>query len=88
MCNNSRVMFKLLDHIHMCANFGQGSMVIVLYHNSMIYEPHPEKTSFLHNAKNKGAGELCDNHTADQYLCFRYLDSTIPLFPKSEVSSL
>ena len=34
--------------------------------------------------ENKGADQLCDNRTADQQLCFRYIDSTIPLLPKSE----
>ena len=29
--------------------------------------------------KNKGADQLCSNCTADQCLCFRYSDSTIPL---------
>ena len=37
--------------------------------------------------KNKGADQLCGNHTADQHLYFRYIDSTIPLLPKSEISS-
>ena len=34
--------------------------------------------------KNKGADQLCSNCTADQWLCFRYSDSTIPplLIPK------
>ena len=39
--------------------------------------------------KNKAADQLCGNYrTADQHLCFRYIDSTIPLLPKSEISSL
>ena len=33
--------------------------------------------------ENKGADHLHGNSTADQYLCFRYIDSAIPLFPKS-----
>ena len=32
--------------------------------------------------------KLRDNHAADQRLCFRYIDSTIPLPSKSEISSL
>ena len=36
----------------------------------------------------KAADQLCGNRTADQRLCFRYTDSTIPLLPKSEISSL
>ena len=37
--------------------------------------------------KNKGADQLCSNCTADQHLCFRYTDSTIPLLIKAEISS-
>ena len=38
--------------------------------------------------ENKGAAQLRGNREADQRLYFRYTDSTIPLFPKSEISSL
>ena len=32
--------------------------------------------------ENKDADQLRGNREADQRLCFRYTDSTIPLFPK------
>ena len=38
--------------------------------------------------ENKDADQLSGNHEADQHLCFRYSDSTIPLLPTSEISSL
>ena len=38
--------------------------------------------------ENKGADQLRGNREADQRLCFRYTDSTIPLLPKSKISSL
>ena len=38
--------------------------------------------------ENKDADQLRGNREADQRLCFRYKDSTIPLLPKSEISSL
>ena len=38
--------------------------------------------------ENKDADQLRGNREADQRLCFRYLDSTIPLVPKYEISSL
>ena len=38
--------------------------------------------------KNKGADQLRSNCEADQRLCFRYTDSTIPLLPKSKISSI
>ena len=31
---------------------------------------------------------ICKNKDADQRLCFRYTDSTIPLLPKTDISSL
>ena len=38
--------------------------------------------------ENKDADQLRGNREADQCLCFRYLDSMIPLVSKSEISSL
>ena len=38
--------------------------------------------------ENKDTDQLRGNREADQHLCFRYTDSTIPLLPKSEISSL
>ena len=31
---------------------------------------------------------ICENKDADQRLCFRYKDRTVPILPKSEISSL
>ena len=36
----------------------------------------------------KDADQLRGNRDADQRLCFRYMDSTIPLLSKSKISSL
>ena len=38
--------------------------------------------------ENKDADQLRGNRQADQRLCFRYIDSMIPLLSKSEISSL
>ena len=38
--------------------------------------------------ENKGTYQLPGNHIADQRLCFRHIDSMIPLPFKSEISSL
>ena len=38
--------------------------------------------------KNKDADQLHGNREADQRLCFREIDSMIPLLSKSEISSL
>ena len=39
-------------------------------------------------SENKGTDQLRSNCEADQHLCFRYMDSTIPLLSKSKISSL
>ena len=38
--------------------------------------------------QNKGADQLRGNGTADQRLCFRYIDSAICLLPKSKISGI
>ena len=38
--------------------------------------------------ENKDADRLRGNREGDQRLCFRYIDSTIPLLSNSEISSL
>ena len=38
-------------------------------------------------SKNKDADQLCRNRTADQRLCLRYIDSTIPVLSKSKIPS-
>ena len=53
----------------------------------MRYELGREKTGFLHMRKQK-RDQLRGNREADQHLCFRYTDSTIPLLSKSKISSL
>ena len=55
-------------------------------HTYFTFEPHREKTGFC-LCENKGADQLRGNREADQRLCFRYSDSTIPLLLKSEISS-
>ena len=45
-----------------------------------------KQTFFI--CENKDADQLRGNRKADQRLCFRYIDSTIPLLSKSEISSL
>ena len=46
-----------------------------------------EKTSFC-ICENKDADQLHGNREADQRLCFRYMDNTIPILPSSEILSL
>ena len=50
-------------------------------------EPHWRKPDFC-LCENKGADQLRSNCKADQHLCFRYMDSTIPLLFISKISSI
>ena len=58
--------------------------------NYIIFERRHEKTVFFSFCicENKDADQLRGNREADQRLCFRYMDSTIPLLSKSEITSL
>ena len=61
-----------------------------LYGNTQVRlsEPRREKTVFFFCiCENKGADQLRGNREAEQRLCFRYTDSTIPLLSKYEISS-
>ena len=54
------------------------AMILFLQNIQKLHEPSHEKTNNLHS-ENKGADQLCSNCTADQRLCFHYMNSTIPL---------
>ena len=56
--------------------------------NSTLFELCHEQTCFLHAYAKKGTDELHGNRAADQHLCFRYIESAIPLLPKYKISSL
>ena len=49
-------------------------------------ELHHVKTGDICLCENKGADQLCSNCTADQRLCFHFMDSTNPLL-KFKISS-
>ena len=46
------------------------------------------RKSTFYICKNKDADQLRGNREADQRLCFRWIDSSIPLLSKSKISSL
>ena len=58
-------------------------------HKGLVYRQtrNGEKTNNLRMRKNKDADQLHRNREADQRLCFRYMDSTLPLLLKSDISS-
>ena len=69
---------------------GRGEKVVIdspRFLSYYTYEPRREKTVSC-ICENKEADQLRSNREANQRLCFRYMDSTIPLLSKSEISSL
>ena len=83
-CFQRTVVFICLDYSNYYVRYGLFTNKETKRQN----EPHHEKTCLFAYTKNKGADRLCRYHRADQHLCFRYMDSTIPLLPKSKDSSL
>ena len=53
-----------------------------------IYMSRCTKITTICICKNKYADQLCSKCTADQRLCFRYTDSSIPPLPLPKISSL
>ena len=74
---------ELLTRLTVCSL----CMILLVSVSRTNFEPRYEKTNIL-LCENKDADQLRDNREADQRLCFRYTDSTIPLLPKSEISNL
>ena len=52
------------------------------------YKSHVMRKPAFCICENKDADQLRGNREADQRLCFLYIDSTIPLLSKPEISSL
>ena len=59
--------------------------IFILFHVYHLSLPMGKPTICI--GENKDADQLRGNREADQRLCFRYSDSTIPLLLKSEFSS-
>ena len=73
----------MLSHKKICSNKILSSRIadLHLYMSCVMRKP----TFCI--CKNKDADQLRGNHEADQRLCFLYIN-TIPILPKSEISSL
>ena len=70
---------------------GSGNLLFLYgdkYHLCTYYMSHCVRKLTFCICENKDADQLRGNREADQRLCFRYLDSTIHLLPKSKISSL
>ena len=61
---------------------------IYLQETSRTVMSHVMRKSAFCICENKEADQLCGNRVDNQCLCFRYIDSTISLLPKSQDSSL
>ena len=74
-----------------CVKYNQADRVcsycITQYHILCQYLSHLMGKPTICIGENKGADQLRGNREADQRLCFRYSDSTIPLLLKSEISN-
>ena len=62
-------------------------VMVYILEMRFINQPPHEKTNNLHRQK-QSADQLCSNWEADQRLCFRYMDGTIPLLSESKISRL
>ena len=71
--------FLCLNHFHEDGSYHAKN----LFHFSSFMR----KPAF-HICENKCADQLYGHFAADQRLCFRYIDSTIPPLYKSEISNL
>ena len=60
--------------------------ILIISECQALNEPHHQKTNILHmrTQRRRSASQLRE---ADQPLCFRYTDSTIPLLPISKIPS-
>ena len=73
----------------------EGTLVELETYNcaAQIYMSRVVRKPDFSMCENKDSDQLrgnreADDREADKRLCFRYIDSTIPLLPKSEISSL
>ena len=77
--------------IQKCDSVGYTVMSLTCYPDEVIAELEMSRLMgkpTICICENKGADQLRGYREADQRLCFRYSDSTIPLLLKSEISSL
>ena len=72
---------------YMIANFRTCLLKITKIHLAVEMIRGGRKPTFC-ICENKDPDQLRGNREADRRLCFRYIDSTIPLLPKSEIQSL
>ena len=77
-----RMLTAKLVNVRKSRNFTVAVVLIISYLSRVVRKP-----AFC-ICENKDADQLRGNREADQRLCFRYIDSTIPLIPIYQISSL
>ena len=77
-----KMMLSVLSSVAFVYHPMQNPAFVSLYMSPIMRKPT------LCICENKDADQLRGNREADQRLCFRYTDSTIPLLSKSKISSL
>ena len=80
-------------HLSLCRSVSHTSIVINLCETKAELYVEKQMSRIVRKqafciCENKDADQLRGNREADQRLCFRYMDSTIPLLSKSEISRL
>ena len=78
----SRELSTRIEHAKVCSPEVHCKIIFIKYMSLVMRKP-----TFL-ICENKDADQLRGNREADRRLCFRCIDSTIPLLSKSEISSL
>ena len=91
-------ILSLVEHEKGFVNLGQGkTQTILLNYKDRLESFNFEFRNYMSLVMRKPDFCICENKDADQLhgnretdprLCFGYTDSTIPLLPKSEISSL
>ena len=76
---HSRLLLSIWRLMYHCCVLQRPGLVSIMNH--LVGKPT------ICIGENKDADQLRGNREADQRLCFRYSDSTIPLLLKSEISS-
>ena len=78
----SRLFLTFLAELIICLETPKTDFLDDMVHMSRVM-----RKQTLCICENKDADQLRGNREADQRLCFRYIDSTIRLLSKSEISS-
>ena len=79
---------RILQFLYFLIQTFQSLLLLAVEVSSIFYMSHCMGNPTICISENKGADQLRSNCEADQRLCFRYTDSTIPLLSKSKISSL